>query len=82
MNLTWKRTLRTASSERFLAIRDGKDLAAVDLHYLTNGTVAGTVNLVEQLGATVVGISFLAELPVLGGRKRLPDGIVSAIIAF
>jgi hypothetical protein len=24
----------------------------------------------------------LAELPVLGGRKRLPDGIVSAIIAF
>jgi hypothetical protein len=24
----------------------------------------------------------LAELPALGGRKRLPDGIVSAIIAF
>ena len=41
MNLTWKRTLRTPSSERFLAIRDGKDLAAVDLHYLTNGTIAG-----------------------------------------
>jgi hypothetical protein len=31
---------------------------------------------------SVVGISFLAELPALGGRKRLPDGIVSAIIAF
>ena len=43
MNLTWKRTLRTASSERFLAQRDGKDVAAVDLHYLASGTVAGTV---------------------------------------
>ena len=30
MNLTWKRTLRTPSSDRFLALRDGKDLAAVD----------------------------------------------------
>jgi hypothetical protein len=37
--LTWKRTLRTASSERFLAQRGGKDVAAVDLHYLANGTV-------------------------------------------
>jgi adenine/guanine phosphoribosyltransferase-like PRPP-binding protein len=37
---------------------------------------------VEQLGAEVVGISFLAELPALGGRARLPDGIVSAIIPF
>jgi len=30
MNLTWKRTLRTASSERFLAQRGGDDVAAVD----------------------------------------------------
>jgi hypothetical protein len=36
MNLFWKRTLRTASSERFLAQREGKDVAAVDLHYLAN----------------------------------------------
>ena len=50
MNLTWKRTLRTASSERFLALRDGKDLAAVDLHYLANGTVAGTVIILQGAG--------------------------------
>ena len=29
--ISWKRTLRTASSERFLAQREGKDVAAVDL---------------------------------------------------
>ena len=37
MNLSRKRTLRTASSERFLAQREGKDAAAVDLHHLANG---------------------------------------------
>ena len=50
MNLAWKRTLRTGSSERFLAQRDGKDVAAVDLHYLPNGTVAGTVILLKDAG--------------------------------
>jgi hypothetical protein len=50
MNLTWKRTLRTASSERFLALRNGADAAAVDLHYLVNGTVAGTVILLKGSG--------------------------------
>src|SRR5439155_23195907 len=46
--ITWKRTLRTSSSERFLALRDGKDVAAIDLHYLPNGTAAGTVILLND----------------------------------
>ena len=50
MNLDWKRTLRTQSSERFLATRDGKEAAAVDLHYLANGTVSGTVILLKDAG--------------------------------
>lgn len=45
--ITWKRTLRTPSSERFLALRDGTDVAAVDLHYLANGTATGTVVLLQ-----------------------------------
>jgi hypothetical protein len=50
INLHWKRTLRTIGSERFLALRDGEDVAAVDLHHLSNGTVAGTVVLLESAG--------------------------------
>lgn len=48
--ITWKRTLRTASSERFLAYRAGQtqEAAAVDLHYLANGTVTGTVILLKE----------------------------------
>ena len=44
-DLIWKRTLRTLSSERFLGERNGADAVAVDLHYLADGTVAGTVIL-------------------------------------
>jgi hypothetical protein len=47
---TWKRTLRTASSERFLAFRDGNEVAAVDLHYLLNGTASGTLILLKSAG--------------------------------
>lgn len=50
MNITWKRTLRTTTSERFLAQKAGNDVAAVDLHYLANGTVAGTVILLKEAG--------------------------------
>ena len=48
--IVWKRTLRTPSSERFLATRHGRDVAAVDLHYLANGAVAGTVILLKDAG--------------------------------
>lgn len=45
MKLEWKRTLRTPSSERFLAVLEGRDAAAADIHYLPDGTVAGTIIL-------------------------------------
>ena len=48
--VTWKRTLRTPSSERFLGLKDGQDAVAVDLHYLANGHVTGTVILLKQAG--------------------------------
>lgn len=50
--MQWKRTLRTASSERFLLLRDGQEAAAVDLHYLASGTVSGTVILLKSAGWT------------------------------
>ncbi len=46
--MIWKRTLRTQSSERFLGARDGADAVAIDLHYLPDGTVAGTVTLLAS----------------------------------
>lgn len=45
--LQYVRTLRTASSERYLLQVEGKDAGAVDLHFLPSGTVAGTVVLLD-----------------------------------
>lgn len=42
------RTLRTASSERFLVQpKDGTDGAVLDVHYLPNGDVAGTLIVLD-----------------------------------
>lgn len=54
--IKWKRTVRTSSSERFVAVRDGGnagrpvEVAAVDLHYMSDGTVSGTVVLIQGVG--------------------------------
>ena len=70
MNLTWKRTLRTASSERFLAQIKGRDVAAVDLHYLANGSVAGTVILLADSG---LGESDIGRILSALDDEFLPD---------
>ena len=48
------RTLRTAHSERLLLAQPGADTecAVVDLHYLPNGTVRGTVVVFEGAGVS------------------------------
>ena len=50
--LVWRRTLRTGSSERLLAVelRDGRELdaAAADLHFLEGGAVVGTVTILAD----------------------------------
>ena len=70
MSITWKRTLRTPSSERFLALKDGKDAAAVDLHYLANGTVSGTVILLRSAEWTETDVP---KLLALLDEDFLPD---------
>lgn len=59
--LRWTRTLRTSSSERFLAQSGGADAAAIDLHHLPNGTVAGTVILLDSLPWTEEDIAALLK---------------------
>ncbi len=48
MQIHWKRTLRTNTSERFLGVDNGIEIAAADIHYLSNGQVAGTMILLDH----------------------------------
>lgn len=48
MNVHVCRALRTPSSERFVLQQHDRDCGAVDLHYLPDGTVAGTVVIFDD----------------------------------
>lgn len=48
----------------------------------TGGTAAALADLVQQLGAEVVGCAFLVELTDLGGRARLAPHDVRALITY
>jgi len=63
-------------------IRKGDRVLIHDDVLATGGTVEGIKNLVEQLGGVVVGTCFIIELTFLGGRERLADTEVCALITY
>jgi adenine phosphoribosyltransferase len=64
------------------AVRPGQRVLVVDDLLATGGTTAGTVALVESLGAQVVSLAFLIELTALEGRRRLSGRDVYALLPF
>jgi adenine phosphoribosyltransferase len=48
----------------------------------TGGTVEAICKLVRQLGGEVVGACFIIELGFLGGRERLSDLDLYALIEY
>ena len=59
----------------------GARVLLVDDVLATGGTAAAAAELVEAVGAHVVGLAFLLELTALGGRARLDGRAVSSILA-
>ena len=62
------------------SIEPGQRVLVVDDLLATGGTVAATVELVQQLRGEVVAAAFLIELPFLDGRKALPGIRVVSLI--
>jgi adenine phosphoribosyltransferase len=62
------------------AIEPGQRVLIVDDLLATGGTVAATVDLVQQLRGNVVAAAFLIELPFLDGRKQLRDVKVVSLL--
>ena len=64
------------------AYEAGARVLIVDDVLATGGTAAATSKLVESLGATVVGFSFLIALSFLPGLERLNGRHVSRVIDY
>ena len=64
------------------AIQPGQKVLIVDDLLATGGTVLGTIDLVKQLKADIVGLSFLVELQFLKGRARLGGYDIHSVIQY
>ena len=64
------------------ALRPGTRVLVHDDLLATGGTARAKVNLVEQLGAEVVGAAFVVELAFLNGRDRLYGYDVHSLITY
>jgi adenine phosphoribosyltransferase len=63
------------------AFAPGERVLLIDDVLATGGTAAATAALIRRCGAEVTSLSVLIELGFLGGRVRLPDMDIRALIA-
>jgi adenine phosphoribosyltransferase len=63
------------------AFQPGEKVLVVDDVLATGGTAEATANLVRRGGADVVGVAVILELTFLGGRARLPEGMIRSLLA-
>jgi adenine phosphoribosyltransferase len=63
-------------------IREGARVVIHDDVLATGGTVEAIGGLVERLGGVVVGVCFVIELGFLGGRERLGQYDLHALITY
>lgn len=64
------------------AFAPGERVLMVDDVLATGGTGRAALQLVRGAGARIVGSSFLMELTFLGGRRRLGDEPVHALLTY
>ncbi len=64
------------------AIKEGQTVLVVDDVLATGGTAMATCQLLNRMGAEVVGLNFLLELMFLNGRQNLNGYRIEAIIQY
>lgn len=64
------------------ALRPGSRVLIHDDLLATGGTARAKIDLVEQLGAEVVGLAFVVELTFLSGRDRLYGYDVHSLVSY
>ncbi len=60
----------------------GRGVVIIDDLLATGGTAGAAIRLCENLGARVLGLAFVIELGFLGGRQKLAQRPVDALIGY
>jgi len=55
------------------AVEEGENVLLIDDLIATGGTAEAAIKLIQRAGGTVIGCSFIIDLPDLGGRRRLEE---------
>ena len=64
------------------AVTSGAKVLMVDDLLATGGTMTAACELIEKIGATIVGITFLIELTDLAGRDKLTKYKINTVISY
>ena len=64
------------------AFPPGTRALIVDDVMATGGTISAAIELTKKLGGQVVGLAFLIELNYLGGREKLADYDIAALVQY
>lgn len=64
------------------AIKPGQRVLVVDDLLATGGTIAATIELIEELGGIVVGTAFLIELLDLKGRDKIKEYDIFTLLEY
>ena len=63
-------------------IKKGEKILLIDDLVATGGTIKAAAEMIEELGGEIVGISFVIDLPFLGGSEKLKDYNVNYLIKY
>ena len=64
------------------AVKTGQRVLIIDDVIATGGSAKATANLIERVGGTVAGFSFLIELDFLNGRQVLTDYNIHSVLHY
>lgn len=63
-------------------IKAGERVVIVDDLVATGGTIKAAAELVEEMGGQIIGISFIIDLPFLGGSKKIERYNIHYLVSY
>ena len=64
------------------SIQSGDNVLVVDDLVATGGTILAAINLVKKVGGNVTGVSYVIDLPSVGGREKIKEYDPHFLVSF